>query len=93
MISAVEAARVLCEKSGWKLTNLQLQKMLYIAHMTYMGERDGEPLISGMFPPFEAWEFGPVSPTAYRHVKTFGAEPIGNVFRSVRDVSDTTEGY
>lgn len=91
MISAIEAAKHLCRLSDWTLTNLKLQKILYISHMAHMGEHGGAPLIDGNTPPFEAWEFGPVSPNAYRYVRDFGSEKIPNIFRSVSDVSGNTE--
>lgn len=85
MITATQAAKYLCGQSDWSLTNLRLQKLLYLAHMTYMGEQNGTPLINSKF---EAWDFGPVSPKVYHRVKTFGSDPIRNVFRTVLDVED-----
>lgn len=83
-VSVHAAAKRMCEHSGWSLSNLELQKLLYIAHMFYLGEKD-EPLVSGNF---EAWEYGPVNPSLYHRVKIFGAEPVGNVFRGVPDLGD-----
>ncbi len=68
-VSILSAAGRLCKKSGWCLTNLQLQKMAYLAHMFYMGTHDGEPLVSGSF---EAWDLGPVHPDLYHAVKRHG---------------------
>lgn len=83
-ISALQAAKVACETSGWSLTNLQLQKMLYIAHMLYAGRNDGKPLIEDEL--FEAWDYGPVLPSVYRHVSAFGDKPIRNVFRRIDSI-------
>lgn len=91
MISATQAAKKLCERSDWTLTNLALQKMLYIAHMLYMGDNEGERLLDTSVNPFEAWEYGPVSPSAYGRVRVFGADPIGNVFRAVASADGTPE--
>lgn len=91
MISAVQAAKVLCEESNWSLTNLKLQKMLYIAHMFFMGENDGTRLIDTSNSPFQAWDYGPVSPNVYGRVRVFGASPVGNVFRAVA-APDADEG-
>lgn len=33
VISSLAAARRMCERSDWSLTNLHLQKMLYLAQM------------------------------------------------------------
>lgn len=83
-ISALAAARRMCARSEWSLTNLQLQKMLYLAQMMYMGPKN-ERLLNGTF---EAWDYGPVLPSVYSQVKSFGSGPIRNVFFGVGDVSD-----
>jgi uncharacterized phage-associated protein len=78
-VSSLSAARLVCELRDWKVTNLELQKILYIAHMIHLGAK-GKPLISENF---EAWDYGPVVPDLYQHVKGFGANPVRNVFHSV----------
>lgn len=75
-ISSIDAGRTLCELSGWKISNLEAQKILYFAHMFHLAE-EGEPLINETF---EAWRYGPVAPKLYRRVKRFGSGPIRNVF-------------
>lgn len=87
-VGPLRAAKHLCEQSDWTLTNLQVQKMLYIAHMFYMGET-GTPLISE---PFEAWEYGPVERPLYHKVKMFGGGPIRNVFRATPGLGNEPEG-
>ena len=80
-VSALTAAKHLCEASGWRLSNLELQKILYNAHMVRLGQTGGtQPLVNEEF---EAWDYGPVIPELYRHVKTFGSKPVGNVFHGV----------
>lgn len=76
-ISSLSAARMICDRSGWRITNLELQKILYLAHMFHMGFHDGEPLIDGQF---EAWDYGPVEPHVYARVRMFGSGPIEDVF-------------
>jgi uncharacterized phage-associated protein len=66
------------DRSGYRLTNLALQKLLYFAHAKFLIEQK-RPLVSGYF---EAWEYGPVHPTAYQAFKTAGAEAI--TFRASR---------
>jgi uncharacterized phage-associated protein len=66
------------ERVGQRMTNLALQKLLYFAHAIFLIERK-RPLVSGYF---EAWEYGPVHPTAYQAFKTAGAHPIN--FRASR---------
>lgn len=80
-VSAYTAAKYLCEKSEWELSNLSLQKMLYLAHMVHLG-RHQEPLVSGIF---EAWEYGPVLPDVYHRAKVFGKKPVQNVFHDAAD--------
>lgn len=90
-ITPLQVGKRLCERSGWTLTNLQLQKMAYIAHMLHMGALNGERLVTD---PFQAWDYGPVSHSLYRHVKAFGADTIANVFHSIRSPQEGTEtGY
>ncbi|MGO8074727.1 Panacea domain-containing protein [Rhizobium leguminosarum] len=88
MIRTFQAAKTLCELSGWKLSNLPLQKLLYLSHMYHLGEYD-EPLIDGEF---QAWDLGPVEPSLYRQVKAYGDKPIQDVFR-VGPVDPTTTEY
>lgn len=74
-ISVFSAAEFLSSKSGRKLSNLQLQKMIYLAHMFYLGEHN-QPLIEEKF---EAWDYGPVQPDLYHWVKTYGSAPVRKV--------------
>ena len=87
-VSVFSAAKRLAAKSGWKLSNLQLQKIIYLAHMVYLGRNEGEPLISGYF---EAWDYGPVHPDLYHRAKIFGSSPVQNIFQSDPDLEDSPE--
>lgn len=60
------------ERLDIKITNLALQKLLYFAHGIYLIQTK-RPLVSGYF---EAWQYGPVHPAAYRSFKEAGSEPI-----------------
>lgn len=88
-ISALQAAKVACESSDWTLSNLQLQKILYIAHMVFAGRHDGAVLIGD--DDFEAWSYGPVLPDVYRYVSSFGSRPVGNIFRRIEDPEEGEE--
>lgn len=88
-ISALSAARALCEMRDWKLSNLALQKILYIAHMAYLG-RTGEPLFAEHI---EAWDYGPVVPVVYQRVRGFGSGPIKNVFHWIAAIPEGTAEY
>jgi uncharacterized phage-associated protein len=89
-ISALSAGRTLCELRDWSVSNLELQKILYLAHMYYLGQHDGSPLIREEF---EAWDYGPVVPELYHHVKGFGGGPVRNVFHWIDPVAPNTSEY
>ncbi|MCY4030887.1 MAG: DUF4065 domain-containing protein [Hyphomicrobiales bacterium] len=75
-ISSIDAGKTLCNLSGWKITNLRLQKLLYIAHMYYLGRTDKDLIREN----FEAWQHGPVEPELYHYCKVYGASSIGHIF-------------
>lgn len=65
-------------KFGRPVSNLALQKLLYFAHGLYLIET-GCPLVLGYF---EAWQHGPVHPSAYAAFKLAKDQPI--TFRAQR---------
>ena len=87
-ISSLAAAKKICELSEWSISNLSLQKILYMAHMVHMGRHDGDLLIDETF---EAWDYGPVLPSVYHKAKSFGSKPVRNVFRAFPDITDSVE--
>lgn len=84
-LTPFQAARKVCEHGSWRITNLGLQKILYIAQMIFMGENNGLRLVDT---DFEAWDYGPVSPEVYHKVKIFGANHIQDVFIGVPPSND-----
>jgi len=88
-VHSLSAARTLCELRDWKLSNLELQKLLYLAEMYNLGMYD-EPLIDGEF---EAWDYGPVVPDVYLRTRGFGKDPIPNVFHWVSAVPQGSREY
>ena len=82
------AAKKICALGDWRVTNLKLQKILYLAHMVYMGRNNGEPLIDELF---EAWDYGPVLPSLYQRVKIFSNQPISDIFSEVELIEGTRE--
>ncbi|WP_445490264.1 Panacea domain-containing protein [Rhodopseudomonas sp. RCAM05734] len=76
-LTTMQAARKICEHGSWKITNLGLQKISYIAQMLFMGDHNGSRLLDA---DFEAWDYGPVVPDLYRRVRMFGANPIQDIF-------------
>lgn len=72
-ISALSAATTACETANWRLSNLELQKLLYLSQRTYIGRKHGRPLLDEEF---EAWDYGPVVPEIYQIAKIYGASRI-----------------
>ena len=60
------------DRNGIPMTNLALQKLLYFAHGIFLNETK-RPLVKGFF---EAWQYGPVHPLAYKAFRSSGGEPI-----------------
>jgi uncharacterized phage-associated protein len=63
---------VLAEESNRKLTQIDIQKLVYFAHGWHLG-LSGKPLIQE---PIEAWKYGPVVKRLYDAFKRFGSSPI-----------------
>lgn len=88
-VSVLTAGKRLGERAGWTLTNLQMQKMVYLAHMFYMGKYQ-EPLVSGEF---QAWDLGPVHPILYRRLKKYGSDKVPALeFRDIISMLDDEPG-
>lgn len=100
MASALSAARTLGQISGWSLTNLEMQKILYIAQMYHLGQT-GRPLFDDYF---SAWAYGPVLPKVYHKLKMFGANKVRDVLYEpmladgpekdrLKEIYEQTKGY
>jgi uncharacterized phage-associated protein len=75
MISAVRAANVILDRASTdnrSLTPLQVMKLVYMAHGIHLAAYDA-PLIPDHI---QAWQYGPVVPSLYQHMKPFGNRPI-----------------
>ena len=86
-VHVLQAARFAAIQSDWTLSNLVLQKVLYIAHMFHLGICE-TPLVDG---DFEAWDLGPVHPILYHHVKRFGASRVTSIRSRHGDIEDGSE--
>jgi uncharacterized phage-associated protein len=81
------ACKFICKAGDWRVTNLQLQKILYFSQMCYLGLEHDRLADTA----FEAWDYGPVSPKVYRQVRMFGSSPIRDVFFEARPFSVTSK--
>lgn len=79
-MNAIVTASTLAEMSGWTLSNLQLQKLLYLAQMFHLGEQ-GTPIFDD---DFEAWKLGPVVPSLYQQARIYGSKPVKSLFTDRR---------
>lgn len=74
MYKAIDLANYIvdkCIKDNTPITNLQLQRILYIVQKDFL--KRGYRAFSDEI---EAWEFGPVVPNVYFYFCGFGATPI-----------------
>lgn len=91
--NALDFAKLVCELSKWTVTNLQLQKILFLLQTNYMGTHGGAPLFNANF---QAWDYGPVEPDVYHRVKCYGASPIEpQIFfaREGQNIPETEKDY
>jgi len=64
--------------SDINLTSMQLIKLVYLAHGWSLVLFD-RPIVKGNP---EAWQYGPVYPSIYEHVKRNGSKPIRNMIKN-----------
>lgn len=57
---------------GRSLTQMQLQKLVYLAHGISLAVLD-RPLVTDQV---EAWDYGPVYRGMYKELRQYGAEPV-----------------
>ena len=62
------------QKLGMPITNLQLQKLLFVIAAEYRRAVGKYPFEKDER--FEAWGYGPVMPEVYREYKAYGSSPI-----------------
>lgn len=84
MRKALDIANYFVERSGYTKTNLQVQKMTYIAH-GYMLAIHDIPLIEDRV---EAWQHGPVIPKIYHEYKKWKSAVIGRIRYTPKPFND-----
>lgn len=65
------------ERDGYSLTNMQLQKLSYIAHGWGLALFD-RPLIEDVP---QAWRYGPVYPELYQALRRYGPDNVSELIR------------
>jgi uncharacterized phage-associated protein len=86
-MSALQAAETLVEIGGQAFSNLQIQKLLYLGQMFYLGEH-GAPMFDD---DFEAWKLGPVVPAVYQRAKIYGSRPVEKLFTGTTLAPETPQ--
>lgn len=71
-----QVANFFIESGGKTYSHLKIQKLVFFAHGWHLGLLDS-PLIKERF---EAWDYGPVVPALYKHLKKYGAEAVVDIF-------------
>lgn len=74
----------LARESGYSLTNMQLQKLVFFAHGYHLALED-TPLYSEET---KAWQFGPVIPNLYKHLQKYGRSEVSEPIPTDGEVSD-----
>lgn len=108
MTSAIAVAQAfldLASEEGQKLSNMQLQKLVFFAHGVHLAAYDGKPLIDD---PIKAWDFGPVIPSLYERLRKYGKgtvdpnlapetrglfDPEGHEQKTIQVVWNAYKGY
>ena len=70
-----------CNKNGYGITNLRLQKILYFIQVDFLTNL-GKPCFDE---DIEAWNFGPVIPEVYHEFKCYGNSKIPLVRRYIEN--------
>lgn len=77
MMKAMDCADYIVKSAqelGKKITNLQLQKILFVVAAEYRRENKEYPFDKKQ--KFEVWGYGPVMPEIYQEYKVYGSAPI-----------------
>ena len=72
----------LCLEHDRPVSNLRMQKILYLAHVYYIMKQN-KPLIKD---DFEAWLIGPIIPEVYREYSIYAGAPIIPFYKEDADI-------
>lgn len=65
-----------CNKKGYEISNLKLQKLLYFIQADYLSDDRSMPCFNEEI---QAWNFGPVIPEVYHEFKMYGSGNIPTI--------------
>jgi uncharacterized phage-associated protein len=66
------ASRTIADLWNAPITNLSLQKLLFLSHMIHLGKNNVRLASND----FQAWDYGPVEPELYHKLKAYGSNSI-----------------
>lgn len=78
MMKAMDCADYIVDQAlqnKWQITNLQLQKILFVLVAEYIRKNNNYPLDNN----FKAYDYGPVIPQVYAEYSDYGSDPIKSV--------------
>lgn len=92
-LSAVDVANEIirvAHQSGKSISNMKLQKLLYLAQGIHLALMNNEPLFEDAI---EAWKYGPVVPSVYHKFKIYfaGEIPANHPFSIENGLLDTDQ--
>lgn len=86
-IDVLQAAKYLGKMSEWRLTRLEVQKIIYLAHVWCLGKTE-QPLVEG---DFEAWVYGPVHVDLYNFSKKSKSRELDEkTFDCIKNLDEET---
>jgi uncharacterized phage-associated protein len=83
---AANALLVLAQASDTEVSNMKLQKLVYIAYGYYLAIT-GDRLFADKI---EAWDFGPVIPSLYHELKKYGARKVTDPIPADSEIEEGT---
>lgn len=78
----------LAKRDKRSLTNMQLQKLVYIANGYHLAIENGEPLY---YHDTKAWRFGPVIVQLYKKLKKYGSDVVSDLVEADDKIDDNSE--